>query len=125
MKHTLLVLLLLLLCCFSASAQERKRSDIFKEPSFWVNVAGAVGDTVSSAIVIDGVRVRELNPIVAGRDGRLDLRRAIPLKAALVFAPMLMYKERPKATRIFMYVAGGLQLAVTARTVHIGFKYRF
>ena len=101
----------------SVQAQQSKK-DVLKEFSFWLNASGAAADLISSAIVIDGVKVIEGNPILA-RNGRVAWERAIPIKALVVYLPTLYYEKKPVAARVVMWISGGVQWFIAIRNAFI------
>lgn len=114
---TILLTATFLILGVSAQAQQSKK-DVLKEFSFWLNASGAVGDLVSSGIVIDGVKVIEGNPILS-RNGKVAWERAIPIKVLIVYLPTLFYEDHPGQARFLMWVGGAVQWVITIRNAFI------
>jgi hypothetical protein len=112
-------ILILLLLAAPTFAQEKK--SIFREPSFWVNVGGTSADIITSAIVIDGKRIKEGNPWLSTPQGKVAWSRALPVKVALILAPAIVYRWNPSFARKWMWISGGIQAGAAVYTVSLRF----
>ncbi|HEX5735983.1 MAG TPA: hypothetical protein VF131_24360 [Blastocatellia bacterium] len=76
-------------------AIETKTKSIWREPAWYVSIAGSALDIAGSAASIDGKRVREGNPLFTRSDGKVAWERAIPFTAASMYMQYKLY-QNPK-----------------------------
>ena len=120
-----LILLLCLILGFACPVSAQQKHNLFKEPSFWFNVAGTAGDVTTTALLVDGKRFKEGNPILRNADGTVNWYRAGFAKGLCLGIPALVYKFNPGKGRRAMWMAGGVQLGITGGNVYVGFKYKW
>jgi len=123
MKRLLLIAITLLTLATNVVAQQPK--PIYKESSFWFNVAGTAGDMITSLAIIDGQHVREGNPLLRAADGRVSIPKIAASKALSLGVPALIYHFNKNAGRKAMWAVGTVQLGVTAGNIAVGFRFRF
>ena len=90
-------------------AIETKTKSIWREPAWYVLIAGSALDIAGSAAKIDGKRVREGNPLFTRSDGKVAWERAIPFTAASMYMQYKLY-QNPKHRKwaIVSMVATGI-----------------
>jgi hypothetical protein len=76
-----------------------KQKSIWREPAWYVSLAGSALDLAGSIATIDGKRVSEGNPLFRRSDGKVALTRALPVAAFSLFAQYRSYKN-PKYRKL-------------------------
>ena len=74
-------------------AIETKTKSIWREPAWYVSIAGSALDIAGSAATIDGKHAREGNPLFTRADGKVAWERAIPFTAASMYMQYKLYKN--------------------------------
>lgn len=90
-------------------AMERvEKKSIWKEPAWYVSIAGSALDIAGSAASIDGKRVQEGNPLFTRADGKVAWERAIPFTAATMYLQYRLYKnpKHRKLAIVSMFATG-------------------
>ena len=109
-KH-LFSLLLVLLCGLSAAAQTTEKK-IYQEPLWYASIGSSAFDMTSSALIIDGIRFKEANPIMRDENGKVHWPRAFAYTAFYHILEYRTYKKSRKWGIVFMVanvlVRGGL-----------------
>jgi hypothetical protein len=92
----------------TAAVERITKKSIWKEPAWYVSLAGSALDIAGSAASIDGKRVREGNPLFTRSDGKVAWERAIPFTAATMYLQYRLYKnpKHRKLAIVSMFASG-------------------
>lgn len=122
-------LVVFFLLCSTALAQNspppQDKGHIWKDPAWYFSLGASGGDMGVSYSVIDGVHIREKNPLFRTSDGRFSLGRAIPVTAGLLALEYKLY-ENPRhrtSARIVMYITGALHLYAVIKGLQLNSRH--
>jgi hypothetical protein len=96
----------------------RSFKDFIKEPAFAVKVAGGSFD-FGTSLKIDGVRLREANPLFRRADGGFSPARNLLFTAGVTYLQFELYKRNRKAALVLMIAEGAIRGFAGARNLRL------
>lgn len=121
LKHALSIIALLFLLSISASAQDKK---IYQEPMWYLSIGSSALDITSSALIIDGVRIKEGNPLLVDKNGKVHWPRAIAFTVGMHTAEYFTHKRSRKWGIVVMVVNTLIRGGVGgARNMYLYYKH--
>ena len=122
-KHAFVLLALLFVLSVTASAQTTEKK-IYSEPMWYASIAASSLDIVSSALVIDGIKIKEGNPLLVDKNGKVHWPRAIAFTVGVHTAEYFTHKRSRKWGIVVMVVnvvvRGGIG---GARNMYLYYKH--
>lgn len=86
-------LIVILLAATTAAAQDKK---IYQEPLWYASIGASALDITTSALIIDGKKISEANPLLRDENGRVHWPRALAYTAFAHIMEWRTYKRSRK-----------------------------